>query len=61
MTDIQTPGTGLGLAIAARIVERQGGALQYQTRVGHGTTFGVVLPGDHEHTFERASGDANSS
>jgi signal transduction histidine kinase len=37
-------GTGLGLSIAARIVERHGGALQYQTRVQHGTTFGVVLP-----------------
>lgn len=37
-------GAGLGLSIAARIVERHGGALQYQTRVNYGTTFGVVLP-----------------
>jgi signal transduction histidine kinase len=37
-------GTGLGLSIAARIVEKQGGALEYQTRPDHGTTFGVVLP-----------------
>jgi signal transduction histidine kinase len=37
-------GTGLGLSIAARIVEKQGGALEYQTRPGHGTTFGIVLP-----------------
>ncbi len=37
-------GTGLGLPIAARIVEEHGGVLQYQTRVGHGTTFGIVLP-----------------
>jgi signal transduction histidine kinase len=37
-------GTGLGLSIAARIVEKHGGVLQYQTRPGHGTTFGVVLP-----------------
>lgn len=37
-------GTGLGLSIAARIVEKHGGHLQYQTRVGHGTTFGIVLP-----------------
>lgn len=37
-------GTGLGLSIAARIVEKHGGALRYQTRVNHGTTFGIVLP-----------------
>ncbi len=37
-------GTGLGLAIAARIVERHGGALEFQTQVNHGTVFGVVLP-----------------
>jgi signal transduction histidine kinase len=36
-------GTGLGLSIAARIVEKHGGALQYQTEVGRGTTFGIVL------------------
>ena len=37
-------GTGLGLAIASRIVEKHGGALQYQTKVNRGTTFGIVLP-----------------
>jgi signal transduction histidine kinase len=37
-------GMGLGLSIAARIVEKQGGLLQYQTQVSHGTTFGIVLP-----------------
>ncbi len=37
-------GTGLGLSIAARIVEKHGGVLQYQTRVNRGTTFGIVLP-----------------
>lgn len=37
-------GTGLGLPIAARIVEKNGGALQYQTRLEHGTTFGIILP-----------------
>ena len=36
--------TGLGLPIAARMVEKLGGMLQYQTRPGHGTTFGVTLP-----------------
>jgi signal transduction histidine kinase len=37
-------GTGLGLSIAACIVQKNGGALQYQTRVHHGTTFGIILP-----------------
>ncbi|HUC86632.1 MAG TPA: ATP-binding protein [Candidatus Acidoferrales bacterium] len=37
-------GTGLGLPIAARIVEKNHGALQYQTQVHHGTTFGIILP-----------------
>lgn len=37
-------GTGLGLSIAARIVQKHGGVLQYQTQVNQGTTFGIVLP-----------------
>jgi len=37
-------GTGLGLSIAARIVEKHGGDLEYQTQPNHGTTFRVVLP-----------------
>ena len=37
-------GTGLGLSIAARIIERHGGAFRYNTEVGHGTTFGILLP-----------------
>ncbi len=37
-------GTGLGLPIAARIVQKHGGQLQYQTQVNHGTTFGIILP-----------------
>jgi signal transduction histidine kinase len=37
-------GTGLGLSIAMRIVEKHGGALQYETEVNRGTTFGIILP-----------------
>jgi signal transduction histidine kinase len=37
-------GTGLGLPIAARIVQKHGGQLQYQTQVNRGTTFGIILP-----------------
>jgi signal transduction histidine kinase len=37
-------GTGLGLSIALRMVEKQGGRMEYETRPGQGTTFSVVLP-----------------
>lgn len=37
-------GTGLGLPIAARIVEKHGGAIEYQTAPDQGTTFSIVLP-----------------
>lgn len=37
-------GTGLGLPIAARIVEKHGGIIQYETRPNRGTTFSIVLP-----------------
>jgi len=37
-------GTGLGLPIAARIVEKNHGALQYQTLPERGSTFGIILP-----------------
>jgi len=40
-------GTGLGLPIAARIVEKNHGALQYQTELAHGTTFGIIFPVHH--------------
>jgi signal transduction histidine kinase len=43
-------GTGLGLPIAARIIEKHGGELRYQTEVERGTTFTILLPevGEHE-------------
>jgi signal transduction histidine kinase len=53
-------GTGLGLPIAARLVERHGGMLQYQTRPGHGTTFGVVLPREVNDTARSANRGANA-
>ena len=42
-------GTGLGLAIAARIVEKHGGELHYETQLNHGTVFTMVLPRVEEH------------
>jgi signal transduction histidine kinase len=54
-------GTGLGLPMAARIVEKHGGLLQYQTRPGHGTTFGVVLAREMNETGRRANSAQNSA
>jgi signal transduction histidine kinase len=42
-------GTGLGLPIAARIVEKHGGELRYQTELRRGTTFSVILPRAQEY------------
>jgi len=48
-------GTGLGLAIAARIVEKHGGLLRYQTELNRGTTFEVVLPRTAEYATENTA------
>ena len=45
-------GTGLGLTVAARIVERHGGLLQYQTKLGQGTTFSITLAGEEKSKHE---------
>ncbi len=37
-------GTGQGLSTAKAIVERYGGAISFETALGHGTTFVVRLP-----------------
>ncbi len=37
-------GTGLGLSIVTQIVDKNGGKLEFQTRPGEGSTFGIVLP-----------------
>ncbi|TDK45691.1 histidine kinase N-terminal 7TM domain-containing protein [Antarcticimicrobium luteum] len=37
-------GTGLGMHIAKRLIERMGGAISYESRVGLGTTFHIDIP-----------------
>jgi signal transduction histidine kinase len=51
-------GTGLGLSIAARIVEQQGGTLQYKTELNRGTTFAIVLPLSEHNPDEPTTQDS---
>lgn len=45
-------GTGLGLAIAKAVVERHGGSMDVESRVGEGTRFTVRIPGWEEERRE---------
>jgi PAS domain S-box-containing protein len=38
------PGSGLGLALTRKMAELHGGAVRVESRLGHGSTFTVVLP-----------------
>lgn len=48
-------GTGLGLSISHDIVATHGGSLSVSSKVGHGTTFRVLLPARAAATRARAS------
>jgi light-regulated signal transduction histidine kinase (bacteriophytochrome) len=40
-------GTGLGLALSKKIVERHGGSISAQSKLGEGATFTIKLPLEH--------------
>ncbi len=48
-------GTGLGLNIVRKFLDLMGGSIRYESELGKGTTFTVVLP--KEHVDENTSSD----
>ena len=40
----ETGGTGLGLAIVKHVVQRHGGQLRIESRLGKGSVFTLVVP-----------------
>ena len=56
----QTEGTGLGLPIAKALIERQGGSLTLESRLGQGTTVRIHLPPLHPPLPLQPNGNATS-
>ncbi len=56
----EIPGTGLGLVIVKAIVEHHGGSVSFESDVGKGTTFTVLLPIRGEIPREERAKDMGS-
>ncbi len=44
MFTTKAKGQGLGLAVVKRLVEAQGGAITFESKVGEGTEFKITFP-----------------
>jgi two-component system NtrC family sensor kinase len=51
------PGTGLGLSIVKSIVDHHDGRIWVDSKVGHGTTFTVVMPAANDSEARASSAD----
>lgn len=52
----ETGGTGLGLAIVKHVVQRHGGQLRIESRLGKGSVFAIAVPAQRVRSTLRADG-----